>query len=264
MNPKTFSVLVAFLGAGAAPALAQVEIQSVALSGNPSVVNFTPFNPKLGTLRDVQISIDGLYSLEFTGNAGAAATAAALGVPTPVPIVFAIQTQFLAVAPVPFGGFTTDITNPDSTTGLTWEDGTGDSTFAFVPVDYGFDFSKGTDALGFTVDSQGNFQDATLSDFVASPSGPPIELATSAAQLYGAEFDPLAGSYVVVAPDTVDLIEQLSLEGAMTIQYDYMPATAPGSAVPDEAGVLVPRLAILFPIGLAYARGRRAGYSLQV
>lgn len=263
MNSKTFSLLVAFLGAGVAPALAQVEVQAVTLSGNPGPVNFTAFNPALGTLRDVQISIDGLYSLEFTGIAGAAATAAALGVVTPVPIDFAIQTRFLALAPVPFGGFTTVIANPDATTGLTWEDGTGDSTFAFVPVDYNFDFSKGTDPLGFTVDSQGNFQDATLSDFIASPSGPPIELATTSAQLYGAQYDELSGSYIVVAPDTVDSIEQLTLGGAMTIQYDYLPAPAESSSVPDEVGVLVPCLAILFPIGMAYARDRRAGRCLQ-
>jgi len=243
MNIKTTGILIAIFGTWAAPAIAQIEVQTVPLTGASGPVNYAPFDPALGTLKSVDVSVNGLYLLECSTNNYA--TVAALGVPTPYPIYFDVVTQFDAQAPKLFGGFSTTVLNPFSTAGTLWGDGLGDNAYTDVSVSYSFDFSAASDLAGFAVDSQGNFQNATLSDFLASPFGPPIETVTSTAQLIG---------------DPYDSVLQLGLEGDVMIQYAYRPA--PVSTVPDEMGIIASCLAILLPVALARARDRPAGSSL--
>jgi hypothetical protein len=219
----------AFLFAAAASRADQVqEIQVTAQNYGSASVNpviLSSFDPSLGTLNSVNVSIQGTFSdtiLTFPTVDGE-------GIPVQLPFVVDLSQDFQ--------GFISFLSPTDiNVTGLT--DGFGDPIQVIGTYDYTFTFDPNTDLIGqavMSVNVNGGVVGAVAGS--VNPIPMPIALGTMAdfeSPVPGFSI-PLVGTESTVVQDESDataITTPPADQGAIIVQYNYT-ATIPDQPVPE-------------------------------
>jgi hypothetical protein len=216
-----FSIALLFLAAGHANAvtITQTSTFSVTSSeGNAapsfvaSYIGITPFNPSLGTLNEVRVSITGQTHVDFYAEG-----ISVLLTPYPTPII--INNSFIGVGGKYFAF--------DSPAGYGWVATAGgdwnlDNDFA-----YHFVFNDVTDLTGSTLPTITNtvttYGNPSISGHLADFAAFPIDSIT---------FVEISQFFVVT-----QMSSAVSTNGGMTVEYDYTPDSTP--SVPEPSTMLL-------------------------
>jgi hypothetical protein len=208
---------------------AQEEMTVASFPGvNGGSLSFSPFDPSLGTLNSVNVSIIGTVDATVIPTPNFAFNGAVI-VPIPYGVTVAGSLSFTALSQNTFGGFTTSFAQPFSFSQSSISDGTGSPIDIPIFVSDSFTFNSFSDITGFAVSTDGSVEDATLSDFIAGPlssSLSPTEIVVANVSDDGSNL-----------PVTVPLV---NVNGAMILTYNYTPETQStgSSAVPDGGSTL--------------------------
>lgn len=190
----------------AADSLETVSIGLGALGG-PSFL--TPFDHTLGTLQSVQVSILGAVTATI------ATTFDAAPIPIPVPFSVGVDQTFFGIPGNAFFSFLQPATFVFSGTGS----GLGELQTLTQPFDYEFTFNAFANLVGQTS---------------VGFSGPLIPPGIAFGNFAGFTdtFSPLLQEFELIEPSTTypsvgGTLVSWSNQGAITVQYDYVPAGAP-------------------------------------
>jgi hypothetical protein len=199
-----------------------ISLASFSISGPAPMFSFSQFDPSLGTLNRVSVSITGALSIQVIPEAPNIVDG--FGDVGPYPAQVGAGLSFTALSQSLLGGFST-VVDPAPTVGLGLSDGTMAPYQIVIPL-YAdsFTFNATTDLIGFALGTLGDAEKARLSDFIANPYGTPLELVTLDAQLLAATIP--------------GVITSVSFAGSGLIEYDYTPAP-PVTSVPDSTSTLV-------------------------
>ena len=220
-----------------------ISLTSFSISGPTPLFSFSPFDPLLGTLNRVSVSISGTLAILVAPESPNIVDP--FGDVAPYAAQVGAGLSFTALSQSLLGGFSTVI-DATPTVGLGLSDGTMAPYQVVIPLySDSFTFNATTDLIGFAFGTLGDAERARLSDFILNSYGAPQELVTLDAQFLGGAIP--------------GVITSVSFAGSGLIEYDYTPAP-PVAAVPDSTSTL-----LLLTIALAFlgtchrARRRIAG-----
>jgi len=199
-----------------------ISLTSFSISGPAPLFSFSPFDPSLGTLNRVSVSITGTLSIQVIPEAPNIVDG--FGDVGPYPAQVSAGLSFTALSQSLLGGFSTVI-DAAPTVGLGFSDGTMAPYQVVIPLySDSFTFNATTDLIGFALGTLGDAEKARLSDFIANPYGAPQELVTLGAQFLGGAVP--------------GVITSVSFAGSGLIEYDYTSAP-PATSVPDSTSTLL-------------------------
>jgi hypothetical protein len=184
-------------------------------------IGITPFDPSLGTLDEVYVSIQGQTRLDF----GADVYTDSYGNPLPYTFSVSVEQEFFGLAGKFFA-----FESPAIFLFSGVATGSGSFHSFLSPFTYNFIFDDTTDLLGFTV-----------------PQATGINMITPPSSISGLREDFIE---TIMPINEIDLVQQfssistfeepylmaLSSEGSIIIEYDYTPSPAP---VSEPATVLL-------------------------
>ncbi len=226
---RKLALLILIGSCVSAPAFADslIQIQAFGISDQTSTLTIQPFNPSLGTLDSVNVTIDGLITGTIYTTPNFAGEE-----PVPEPYVATISQNF---AGSPFTFF-----SPSQTMVFGTSLGLGETDPIALPFDYGFTFDSFSNLTGFTTTSGSidggsspGLIDGTLNGWQSSILPITIETAVVTGSVEGG---------------AISVIPDLSEDGAVIVQYNY--DTSPPAATPEPgtlsliacglAGLLLP------------------------
>jgi len=212
---STGLVAAAVLNLGALPAKADlISITSFGFAANGDVISITPFDPALGTLDRVNVSVSGTFDVLTLPPANIVQA-------TPIPYSFTISAS-QSFAPLFAGrGFDTTLA-PSFIQPGNLALGLGGVQPVAIPFDDSFTFTAASDLVGFTATTAGGLISGRRSGFLPSisPPGLPIE-------------EVITESAMFVSGELPVQVVNVTPAGAGFITYAYTPATA----LPEPASV---------------------------
>jgi hypothetical protein len=221
-----------------------ILVDTASFSGTALPIGLTPFDPTLGTLDSVAVSIVGTLSVAGLAPSFVVPGPGAAPVPMPYSYRVRVDQDFDGTGSSYF-----DFTTPAQYLLDGAATGSGDAFTLVSPFSYWFQFTAATDLAGFTLPA------------FSGPTLPPVSITGTRSAFLETIFSPAefvlmthtATGLALTGP--VPTISSVASAGVITVEYRYTPRT-----VPEPSATAL----MLLPLALAVQRARRSAAGLDL
>ena len=228
--------MAAALAHGHAAALTQINAHGFSTASNLALIGVTPFDPALGTLDSVHVTIEGTL-----GASGIAPAWYAQGPAGPVPIPYSFQVQVTQ----DFFGLANRFFEFDSAALFTLPgeaQGVGENFLLATQFSYDFSFTAATDLAGFTPVVPGT----TFGTLVPPVSASALRSDFLEGLPYFYEVDLVQSASVLSFGAVTPVLTQVQTAGALMVRYEYTPPAPPAEVpAPGSLPLLLAGFAVL-------------------